>query len=310
MTAACTRSNDFEELGEALRAFPLSVRSNVDSVQYTTFAIGGPLRHLVEVQTKEELCEAMRLFGEFGVTPHVLGFGSNLLLPDGGISGWVLKLGKGFRYNHAERGATFRIGGASALMTLSREFSAAGLSGLEFAGGIPASLGGAVRMNAGAHGGEISEVLEEVTVVDLGGQQKTYRKDELSFSYRKTSLLPTEVVYEARFSLVESDKESTTARRAECLAARKATQPLSMPSAGSVFKNPKDSELSAGALIEQTGLKGHSIGGAQVSELHANWIINPRRDATSQNVKDLIALCQNKVQDQFGIDLDPEIVRW
>ncbi len=310
MASSYALSDDFAELKRALCSLKVGVRDTVQSAKYTTFAIGGPLAHLVEVQTEAELCGAMKLFREFEVTPHVLGFGSNLLLPDDGMKGWVLKLGRGFRYNEAESSSRFCIGGASALMTLSREFSSAGLSGFEFAGGIPASLGGAVRMNAGAHGGEMSEVLEEVSVVDLGGEKKTYQKDELTFSYRKSSLLPTEVVYQARFSLVESDKETTAAKRAECLASRKATQPLSMPSAGSVFKNPKDLELSAGALVEQVGLKGYALGGAQVSEMHGNWIVNPERNATAQDVQGLVALCQEKVHERFGVELEPEIVRW
>jgi UDP-N-acetylmuramate dehydrogenase len=244
-----------------------------------------------------------------GVSWRVLGNGSNLLIDDAGIETCVIRLGKGFRFLREAAAGEFVVGGATSLMTISRELSDRGYSGLEFAGGIPASLGGAVRMNAGAHGGEMAQVLHSVTAVHGRGETVTLNAADLRFAYRHSELPPGAIVTEARLTLTPGDAQRSAELRAKFLAERKARQPLTVPCAGSIFKNPPGSK-SAGALIESTGLKGTWNGGAQVSELHANWIVNPKRTATAAEVLQLITKCQEQVLAQHGVELHPELVVW
>ncbi len=269
-------------------------------------AVGGVLANLIEAQTPAEIAELCRgCKGAF----RVLGAGSNLLIPDSGIGVPVLRLGRGFRSVTRAEGGSFDVGAAVSLMSLSRDLSAQGWGGLEFAGGIPASIGGAVRMNAGAHGGEIWPLIECVHGVAGHGEPITLAAKEVTYGYRHCSLAADFVITGVRLKLTPSDPQSCAARRAEYLRERKLRQPLTLPSSGSVFRNPSATQ-SAGALIEQAGLKGFSIGGAQVSELHANWIVNPRRTATSSDIEQVISHCQERVQALAGVGLVPEIVRW
>jgi UDP-N-acetylmuramate dehydrogenase len=194
-------------------------------------------------------------------------------------------------------------------MTVSRDLSQQGLSGLEFAGGIPATFGGAIFMNAGAHGHEISEVVTEVELLMSGGERNVLSNRDLNWKYRKSNLPKDSIVLSTKIKLVLSDSEQTFKHRAECLNYRKQTQPLTLPSAGSVFKNPS-STLSAGKLIEELGLKGYRIGEAEISSLHANWIVNPRKKASFNDVHSLIKLCQNEAKKQRDIELELEQIIW
>lgn len=277
--------------------------------QLTTLAIGGPLGNFIEPQNKDELQKALTFLSREGQCCRVFGSGSNALIPDSGLPDWTIRLGKGFRLLGDLSDGRFEIGGSVSLMWLSRELSDRGYAGLEFAGGIPASLGGAVKMNAGAHGGELGTVLESIVCLEEDGTERTFSKQELGFGYRRSRLPAGAVVISAVIQLIPGDAVEISARRREYLEMRKRTQPLQLPSAGSIFKNPVGAPA-AGALIEQSGLRGRRIGGAQISELHGNWIVNPQRRASDKDVLDLIALCQAEVSQRFGVQLEPEILIW
>lgn len=301
----------FDELRAALaRLAP--VRSGILGADLTTYAIGGPLELLCEPETQEQLIQVVELLKQRAVAWRILGAGSNILVADEGIKEVVIRLGRGFRGSHVLSESPditiIEVGAAASLMTLSRTVSDQGLSGLEFAAGIPATIGGAVFMNAGAHGSEMAAVLGEITVLRGAGVERIAARS-LPFRYRHSGLSSEEVVIGASFVLRRGDRELVARQRAECLAERKARQPLSSPSAGSVFKNPSP-KLAAGRLIEEAGLKGLVQGGAQVSTLHANWIINPGRRASAREVEALMAQCVETVADRTGVVLDPEVIRW
>lgn len=287
----------------------IKVRLGISGRSLTTFSIGGPLEFLVEPNTEEEVAFVISALCTAGREYRTIGAGSNLLISDRGVRGWVIKLGKGFRgYQQLGQGRFF-VGASTALMSLSRELSDSGYAGLEFAGGIPASVGGAVRMNAGAHGGEMVEVLESVRVVLKGGVLETLPIAALDCSYRSTSLPDAAIVIGATVNLIQSTKEQTSKLRASFLASRKSAQPLSLPSAGSIFKNPTP-EQTAGRLIEATGLKGTVSGGAKVSEMHGNWIVNEGKKASHSDVVRLIEICTKGVKDSFNLTLESELLRW
>jgi UDP-N-acetylmuramate dehydrogenase len=301
-------SSSAAKLLERFTHLGLRVRSDLLGSACSTFSIGGPLACLIEPKDLSELSTACKLLREEGLVPRILGAGSNLLLPDEGVATPIIRLGQGFRKVNVSA-SVVEVGAASSLMSLARSVSDAGLSGLEFAGGIPASVGGAVCMNAGAHGGEISQVIESTSVLLADGKVAELSASELCMSYRHTQLPAGAIVFAARFRLVESDKTLTAQRRAAFLAERKLRQPLHLPSAGSVFRNPPGAK-SAGALLEGAGLKGFAVGGAAYADSHANWIVNPQRRALASDVKALIQQGQAKVQALNGIALIPEVVCW
>jgi len=301
------QSSHLDELRDNLG---VSVRVDVPGSTLTTFSIGGPVGVLVEPDDIDQLAKALSFLAQTGQSYRLLGFGSNSLLPDCGVEGWVIKLGRGFRYLDFNSRNSVVVGGAMSLMTLCRKCADQGLSGLEFAGGIPASLGGAVRMNAGAHGSEMAEIIRRVRVVDSTGRVLDLDPAELDFKYRSCSLPSGSIVVEVELGLAASDKESVNRKMLESLDYRRSTQPLVYPSAGSVFKNPAGTDLSAGAVIESLGLKGKKIGGAEISQLHANWIINPGKKAKDCDVISLIQLCQTMADRQLSVTLEPEVEVW
>ena len=288
------------------------IRSGVLGRDLTTYSIGGPIQTLCEPEDSQQLQQAVALLADSGAPWRVIGAGSNLLIADAGLQTVVLRLGKGFRSSLVGPGrdgaVMVEVGAAASLMTLSRTVSEQGLSGLEFAAGIPATVGGAVFMNAGAHGGDIASVLHEITVL-RGSELQRIAASELPFRYRHSGLEPSAVVVAATFKLQPGDRERIVERRAQCLAERKARQPLTSPSAGSVFKNPAP-ERPAGRLLEECGLKGAAVGGAVVSALHGNWIINPQRSATAEDVQALMARCVEAVAAHAGVVLQPEVLYW
>jgi UDP-N-acetylmuramate dehydrogenase len=285
------------------------VRRNVPASSLTTFAIGGDISYLVTIESLWELQAVMKLLTVEGQPARVLGFGSNVLIADRGIQGWVLRLGQSLRSVEHSEGDRFVIAGGASLMTVARKISADGFSGLEFAAGIPASVGGAVFMNAGAHGAEIADRIERVSLVMPDGSFRVYDCKELPFTYRHSGLPRDAAVISVELLLPSGDKERIARTCSENLAHRKNTQPLSLPSAGSVFKNPSP-DLPAGKVLEQAGLKGTSVGGAEISSLHANWIVNPDKRASAADVLALISLCQERVRSQMGIELEPEVRLW
>ncbi len=285
------------------------LRRGTMAASLTTFAIGGALDYLVTVESVEELQQVVSLISSAGQPLRVIGFGSNLLVPDAGLRGWVIRLGASFRQVESSSSGTLIVPGAASLMAVSRKVSDEGLSGLEFAAGIPASLGGAIFMNAGAHGAEIGERVVQVTGVSADGSLCTWSRDDLLWQYRNSGLPSGVIVTSATLRLVEGDREAIASRCAQNLAHRRATQPLSLPSAGSVFKNPRV-DLSAGRVLEEAGLKGVRVGGAMVSTLHANWIVNPERRATARDVTALIETCRSEAQARLGVALEVEVRLW
>ncbi|MDZ4785426.1 MAG: UDP-N-acetylmuramate dehydrogenase, partial [bacterium] len=225
------------------------------------------------------------------------------------VSECVIKLGRGFRFITPQSGSTFLIGCSMPLISLSQELSQAGFSGLEFAGGIPASVGGAVRMNAGAHGGEIGALIKRVWLVNETAEIEEYSAKDLQFSYRHSSIKHGNLIYKIEIELTSGHKDLILGKRAEFLAHRKAAQPITLPSSGSIFRNPSP-ELSAGVLIERTGLKGFKVGAAKVSEKHGNWIVNEERKATALDVIAVISKCKEEAFAQFQINLQEEIIIW
>ncbi len=290
-------------VSELLRNIPdLFIYEDEPMSQHTTFKIGGPARLFLDAHSTGAVLSAIDILSGFGISPLILGNGSNLVVSDSGIDGAVLKLScskisvlgnKIF----AEAGAT--------LASVASIAQKKGLGGFEFAHGIPGSVGGALVMNAGAYGGEISQVLTKSTYVSPDGIY-TITNEEHVFGYRDSFYKqnPAFTVLSAEFSLYEEDPEIIATKMRELSEKRREKQPLEFPSAGSVFKRPEGHF--AGALIEQCGLKGYSIGGAEVSEKHAGFIIN-RKNATADDVKRLVEHIRNTVSKETGVSLECEI---
>jgi UDP-N-acetylmuramate dehydrogenase len=270
--------------------------------RFTTIGTGGPARWFARPDSVDALEEALRWANARGVAVAVVGLGSNLLVHDDGVDELVLKLTGALAAASIEEGMLIAGGGASNAVCLHRAREA-GLGGFEFAAAIPGTAGGGVRMNAGAYGREWRDVLVDALVVDAGGARRL-GPDELDLSYRHSALAPGQVVAEARFRLERSSPGAVKALAAELLAQRKATQPTNKRTFGSVFKNPPGD--GAGRLIEACGLKGHAVGGAQISPRHANFIENTG-GATSSECIALMAEARRRVREQFGIVLEHEV---
>jgi UDP-N-acetylmuramate dehydrogenase len=285
------------------------VREYVSASSLTTFSAGGDLRALVTVENIEELQRLVTQLSSEGQLFRVIGNGSNVLVGDNGVQEWIVRLGAGFRAIETLGSGEFDVHGSVSLMTLARRLSDDGFSGLEFAAGIPASVGGAVFMNAGAHGAEIAERIVSLRAVLPDGTQHLWSRDELPWGYRSSGIPSGAVVTSVRLSLVQGDRAEISERCRKNLQHRRATQPLSQPSAGSVFRNPS-AESPAGLLLERAGLKGERCGGARVSELHANWIVNPERVATAADIRALMQHCRDRARELTGIVLEPEVKMW
>ena len=281
----------------------LKIRQNVRLSEYTTMRVGGNARYFAEVTRAEDVPELL-LFAEKQNLPLlVLGNGSNTLVRDGGFEGLVLHFGDSFAQIKVEGTKIIAQAGAK-LPAVAREAAEHSLTGFEFAGGIPGSVGGAVFMNAGAYGGEIAQVLESVTLLE-DGQIRTLSVDEMELSYRHSRLNRTGgLVLEAVFRLKAGNPQEISQLMSDFTNRRREKQPLQYPSCGSFFKRPKG--YFAGALIEQANLKGYRVGGAQVSEKHAGFIINTG-SATARDVLELMKYVQKTVSDRFGVMLEPEV---
>lgn len=272
--------------------------------EHTTFAIGGPADVLLLPHTLEELAAAVRLTREVNLPVTVLGGGSNVLVLDGGIRGIVIQLNEMLPVMSC-KGDVIRVSAGFMLKDVCAFAQQNGLTGIEFACGIPGTLGGAVFMNAGAYGGEMSHVVLRVRTVDHAGEIHEYQADEMAFGYRK-SIFQTrqEFVVGVELQLKKGDKVAIANEMADLMKRRESKQPLEMPSAGSTFKRPQG--YFAGTLIEQTGLKGLSVGGAQVSLKHAGFVVN-KGNATAQDILDLIHEVQRRVEEAHGVHLEPEV---
>lgn len=271
--------------------------------RHTTFRVGGPADLMYFPSSSEQLVSALQLAKEEGVPAMVMGNGSNMIVRDGGIRGLVIVLGERFAQVSVDGEILTAQAGAS-MAKVSSAAQAAALAGLEFASGIPGSLGGGCAMNAGAYGGQLSDVLVGAQVY-LNGEIRTMTKDDLQMGYRTTlPLREGGVVLSARFKLMPDDGEAIMARMRDLNARRRDKQPLNFPSAGSTFKRPEG--YFAGALIEQAGLKGRTVGGAQVSEKHAGFIVNVG-GATAADITGLIKVVQDEVLRAFGVQLETEV---
>ena len=271
---------------------------------HTTFKIGGPADLFVEPTTMAELSFALRTIHEFDVPVTIIGCGSNILVKDGGIRGAVVSVRHMTQIMDCNDNVLC-IGSGYMLKDASEFAWEKGLTGLEFAIGIPGTLGGAVFMNAGAYDGEMSHVVTAVRAVDFQGNIKEYDASHLDFGYRHSVFHDNhEVIGEVIMTLKPGDKNVIKARMDELTEKRESKQPLEFASAGSTFKRPPG--YFAGTLIEQTGLKGLSVGDAQVSHKHAGFVINTG-SASAKDVLDLIAEVQRRVYDQHGVHLEPEV---
>jgi len=284
-------------VGEVLVGEPLA--------PYTTWKIGGPADVLVIPKGKPELVETVKILYRHRAPYVTIGKGSNLLVTDKGVRGVVLKLGEGLNYVRFEGNLVY-AGGAYYMIPLSLLAGREGLTGLEFAGGIPGTVGGAVFMNAGAHGSDMSRILKEAEVVLETGELVRLSNEDMQFGYRHSVLHKIRgIVTEAVLELQYGDRKEIGAAMASFKDRRLKTQPLHLACAGSTFRNPPGHY--AAKLIEEAGLKGLRVGGAEISTLHANFIINTG-NATAEDVLTLIDHIQRTVYDKFGIRLDPEIL--
>jgi UDP-N-acetylmuramate dehydrogenase len=295
-----------KDLADKLRELNIgSVKVNEPLANHTTMKIGGPADILIEPSSIDNLKIAVDTIKDSGIKWTVIGRGSNLLVSDNGIEGAVIKLGSGLDELEIE-GTKVVAGGGLSLVNFAITISRKGLSGLEFAGGIPGSIGGAVYMNAGAHGSDISQILEKAYVLFEDGSLEWLSNEEMKFSYR-TSVLQKErpgIVVAAVFQLKEGNREEIVAELQKNKDYRKETQPYNYPSCGSVFRNPLPDY--AGNLIEKSGLKGHRIGGAQISELHANFIVNTG-NAKAEDVLGLIQHVKDTVMELHGVKMETEV---
>jgi len=279
------------------------VRENVTLAPYTTMRTGGPAALFAEPRNAQQLAHVHQWAQEKGLSLLILGNGSNLLIADSGFDGLVIHLGRALSEVSVFANTLTTQAGAS-LAAAARAAAQASLTGLEFAAGIPGSIGGAVCMNAGAYGGEIAQVIVSARVLTPEGVRMVSR-DELSLGYRSSAVMQNGwVVLEATFELAPGNPDEIKATMADLAARRREKQPLQYPSCGSFFKRPVG--YYAGALIEQAGLKGYRVGDAQVSEMHAGFVIN-RGHATSSEIYRLMQEVQRRVQAQFGVTLEPEV---
>jgi len=293
-----------EVISECQAAQVGEVLPNEQMAPYTTWKIGGPADVMVVPASAAKLAETVRILSSHKVPWFLLGRGSNLLVADKGFRGAVIRLGPAFEEVRFDRNIVY-AGAAFSFIKLSVLAGKEGLTGLEYAGGIPGSVGGAVYMNAGAHGSDVSRILKQADVLLGSGELVTLGKDELQFAYRHSLLhhLPG-IVTEVVFELEYGDRKEIAAAMAAYKDRRLRTQPLQLPCAGSTFRNPENHF--AAKLIEEAGLKGTRVGGAEVSVQHANFIINTGQ-ATAEDVLTLMSQIQSTVKEKLGVELFPEV---
>jgi UDP-N-acetylenolpyruvoylglucosamine reductase len=285
------------------RAGPAFVLPDYPMSRLTTVGTGGPARHFARPSTAAELEQLLRWVAAEGLRAELVGLGSNMLAADEGFDGVVIKLvGDLARVECDEQGLV--CGGGAALAVVVKRAAQHGLAGVEFCCAIPGTVGGAVRMNAGAYGAEMRDVLAEALVVGPEGS-RTAGPDQLEMTYRRSNVAPGEVVAEARLSLRPGDPGEIREIVRAMQDRRRAAQPQKVRTFGSVWKNPSE-ELSAGRLLEQCELKGFTIGGARISPVHANFIEN-MGGATSADVRALMAEARRRARDRYGIELHHEV---
>lgn len=274
--------------------------------EYTWLKLGGPARYLLRPTKESQLRQILRRCRENGVPVYVLGMGANLLVGESGVNGAVIKL-DGQAFGRIEfKEDQLRVGAGADLRRVVVRSVRAGLAGIHCLTGIPGTVGGAIRMNAGGAWGDIGSLVQRVKVMDANGKAVWRERDELVFDYRRTSLAEP-LILQCEFTLSPCDPKHVLQQVREIWMYKKNTQPLGTRNAGCIFKNPR--QMSAGALIDQAGLKGFRCGGAVVSERHANFII-AEQGAKASDVLKMISVIREKVAEQFGVHLELEIEVW
>ena len=302
-----TELTDFQRKISALLP-EMELRFHEPMSKHTSFRIGGGAEVMAFPKTREELADLLKASALLDCKTAILGAGTNVLAPDDGMEGLVICL-KDCLDGMEQLDETHIRVMAGVTMSRAAVFAAnLGLSGLEFAHGIPGSVGGGVYMNAGAYGGEICQVCERVEVMDRSGNLRRLSGEEMQFSYRHSILEETtDLVVSADFAMTKGDTQTIKARMKELIGKRTASQPLDLPSAGSAFKRPPGGY--AAALIDQAGLRGYQVGGAAISTKHAGFAVN-LGGATAADVRNLLTQVSDKVFDQTGIRLEPEVRIW
>jgi UDP-N-acetylenolpyruvoylglucosamine reductase len=286
---------------------PEGVECDAPLARLTTIRTGGTADFFARVESQERLARLLAWADREGLAVGVVGSGSNLLVADDGYRGLVVKLG-GSLAEIEQQGERLVCGGGARLPQASARAARAGLTGLEFGVNIPGTVGGAVKMNANAYGGDLSRVLEWVEITSPDGSERR-RPEELGFAYRSSALGPREIVARASFALAPADPGAVKETLAEMRAARKAAQPSGVKTFGSTFKNPDDPKAegrSAGVLLDEAGCRGLQVGGARFSEKHANFVENAGH-ATAADVIALMAEGRRRVRERFGVELEPEV---
>lgn len=281
-----------------------TVLANERLSRHTSYGIGGPALAFIWPQDSEDLKQVLVEAQTRSVPVYFIGSGSNLLVSDRGFPGFVISLAKHFKTMRIDGNNVYAQTGTM-MGHFVKECFKHNLGGVESLIGVPGTLGGAIRMNAGAYGHEISNFLTALDVMTLSGEERRYRKEDLSFDYRSSSISDDEVVLAGHFEFETGDPQEIQVLRNRASRSRKSTQPLRFRSAGSVFKNPS-TDTAAGYLIDQAGLKGLRRGDAEISPKHANFFIN-HGEASSEDVAWLIRLARKTVREKFGIDLELEI---
>ena len=288
----------FDSILSAATQYGCKTEKNAPMSQYTTFRVGGPVELLVEPNSVDALEALLKAAKNDGVKPLVIGKGSNLLVPDEGLKGVVFHMGDAFSDITYAGNDMIKAQAGATVINLCR-------FALEFAYGIPGSVGGAVYMNAGAYGGEIGDSVVVVNHIDYDGNRGSWSPKQAGFSYRHSNYMDSDlIVTSVVVQLDKANPEAIQMKMQNFMERRRTKQPLEYGSAGSTFKRPEG--YYAGALIEQSGLKGKQIGGAQVSEKHAGFVIN-KDNATAKDVLDLMAFIRETVQREHGVTLEPEV---
>lgn len=293
------------EISEFLEKSHIGFSADEPMCLHTTFRIGGPAAFFAEPDSIDKICSLAEFCRKAGVPFHVVGKGSNLLVTDAGIGGVVMHLGKNFSGISSQGGGIISCMAGCDVADVCRYALNSSLTGMEFAYGIPGSIGGFAYMNAGAYGGEAKDIIRSVTYLGSDGMVYTALKDELDMSYRHSMFSGSDdVILSVEIELGTGKYEDIRASMEEIIEKRKAKQPLEMPSAGSTFKRPEGAY--AGALIEGCGLKGYSVGGASVSEKHAGFLVNSG-NASAADMLALIEFVRTKVRNETGYVLEPEV---
>lgn len=279
---------------------------NEEMKKYTSFKIGGPAECLIKIESVDQIKEVYKIAKEFNIPLTVIGNGSNLLVSDRGIKGIVLKIEiKKLEFQEDKGKINIVVGSGEKLGIMAQKFLNQEIEGFEFATGIPGTIGGAIRMNAGAHGKEMKDIVKTVTYIDREGNIKKINNSEAEFKYRNSIFSHKDyVIIEAELKLQKGNKEEILAKMQEYANFRKEKQPLEFPSAGSTFKRGED--FITARLIDECGLKGYQIGDAQISEKHAGFIIN-KGNATAEDVMKLIEYTKEQIYNKFGKRIETEI---